>query len=233
MGLIILLVSRMTPHADERRIKVTKNGPYLVLGGVPLASVRIEFDEEGTAMRYRVLKEYPISDPYYLCRCGRSGHKPFCDGTHAKTGFDGTETGPFEGYEAGAERIEGPGVTLLDNRDYCVGARFCHRAGGIWELTERSDDERARETAEEIAAACPSGRLVVCDRHGRPIEPETEESIHLIQDRDRKDRGPIWARGGILIESADDRRYEARKRVTLCRCGRSGCKPFCDGSHLQ
>jgi CDGSH-type Zn-finger protein len=38
-------------------------------------------------------------------------------------------------------------------------------------------------------------------------------------------------RGGITIESADGVPYEVRNRVTLCRCGRSDNKPFCDASH--
>jgi CDGSH-type Zn-finger protein len=43
--------------------------------------------------------------------------------------------------------------------------------------------------------------------------------------------GPIWVRGGIPIESAKDEIYEIRNRVTLCGCGRSSNKPFCDGTH--
>ena len=35
------------------------------------------------------------------------------------------------------------------------------------------------------------------------------------------------------IESADGKKYEIRNRVTLCRCGKSNNKPFCDGNHLQ
>ncbi|MEO5901562.1 MAG: CDGSH iron-sulfur domain-containing protein [Ilumatobacteraceae bacterium] len=43
--------------------------------------------------------------------------------------------------------------------------------------------------------------------------------------------GPIWVRGGIPISSSDGRAYEVRNRVTLCRCGASTNKPFCDASH--
>jgi D-arabinose 1-dehydrogenase-like Zn-dependent alcohol dehydrogenase len=43
--------------------------------------------------------------------------------------------------------------------------------------------------------------------------------------------GPLWVRGGITVESGDGTRYETRNRVTLCRCGASSNKPFCDGSH--
>ncbi|UCF09264.1 MAG: CDGSH iron-sulfur domain-containing protein, partial [Thermoplasmata archaeon] len=45
--------------------------------------------------------------------------------------------------------------------------------------------------------------------------------------------GPIWVRGRIPIESADGHIYEIRNRVTLCRCGWSSNKPFCDSSHLD
>jgi CDGSH-type Zn-finger protein len=44
--------------------------------------------------------------------------------------------------------------------------------------------------------------------------------------------GPIWVRGGIEIESAEGHAYQVRNRVTLCRCGKSQNKPFCDGSHV-
>ncbi len=35
-----------------------------------------------------------------------------------------------------------------------------------------------------------------------------------------------------MVKSATGKTYERRNRVTLCRCGRSVNKPFCDGSHL-
>ena len=37
--------------------------------------------------------------------------------------------------------------------------------------------------------------------------------------------------GGVELVGADGRPYARRERVTLCRCGASSNKPFCDGSH--
>ena len=46
------------------------------------------------------------------------------------------------------------------------------------------------------------------------------------------EHGPLWVRGGIPVMSADGKPYAIRNRVTLCRCGKSGNKPFCDGSRI-
>jgi CDGSH-type Zn-finger protein len=55
-------------------IRPLKDGPYQVSGGLAL------LDPDGGP--------HPLQeDPIYLCRCGRSASKPFCDGTHKKVGF--------------------------------------------------------------------------------------------------------------------------------------------------
>jgi CDGSH-type Zn-finger protein len=61
-------------------IKALKDGPLEVAGGAKLQ------DHQG--------KEYVESqiDPLYLCRCGHSKNKPFCDGSHKDTGFKAQET---------------------------------------------------------------------------------------------------------------------------------------------
>jgi CDGSH-type Zn-finger protein len=60
-------------------IKAMKNGPYLVRGAVSVV------DHEG--------RTYPVDERgVALCRCGQSGHKPFCDGTHKTCGFVAEET---------------------------------------------------------------------------------------------------------------------------------------------
>ena len=60
----------------EVRIKALKNGPYEVKGGVDLV------DSDGQP-------KPQAEDPIYLCRCGHSATKPFCDGSHKKAGFQG------------------------------------------------------------------------------------------------------------------------------------------------
>ncbi|MHB8120347.1 MAG: CDGSH iron-sulfur domain-containing protein [Methanothrix sp.] len=218
---------------DTMKITVSKNGPYIVTGKVPLTTSEICNDDEGYCRTWREVKRYPLQEKYALCRCGHSKNKPFCDGTHTKIYFEGTEAGDYEPFDKNAEVIRGPALTLADNKHLCVHARFCMRAGGIWNLVTQSENQEARDIAIEEACNCPSGRLVVKDNEsGKTIEPELDKSIVVIEYPPRDEHGPLWVRGGIPIESADGKLYEIRNRVTLCRCGRSENKPFCDGSHI-
>lgn len=46
--------------------------------------------------------------------------------------------------------------------------------------------------------------------------------------------GPILVRGPIKLTDADgDRVPTTRKTIALCRCGESGIKPLCDGTHKR
>jgi len=224
------------PKIPENSMKITvsRNGPYIVTGGVPLIVSEICNDEEGYCKDWREVKRYPLKERYALCRCGKSENKPFCDGIHTKIHFDGTETGDYEPYIEGADVISGPVLTLIDNEHLCVHAGFCVRAGGTWKLVRQSNNPEARDTAIEETCNCPSGRLVIIDNAtGKAIEPEFEKSIVIVESHPRHEQGPLWVRGGIPIESADGKLYEIRNRVTLCRCGKSENKPFCDGSHIE
>jgi CDGSH iron-sulfur domain-containing protein 3 len=55
-------------------IKIQKNGPLMVSGDIQL------FDSFGN--------EYQKEGKLFLCRCGHSNNKPFCDGAHKKAQFD-------------------------------------------------------------------------------------------------------------------------------------------------
>ena len=216
------------------KIMITKDGPYLISGNLPIDKQIIAIGKEGEPEKWVKGKKIPLQQPCALCRCGQSKNKPFCDGTHAKVGFDGTETASKEPFEKQAQVMEGPTLRLKDASALCSSARFCHRGGGTWELTDNSDNPKARELAIEEACNCPSGRLVQWDKKTRRvIEPEFEKSISLVEDPQNKVSGPIWLKGGVPIESSDGSTYEVRNRVTLCRCGKSKNKPFCDGSHID
>jgi CDGSH-type Zn-finger protein len=58
-------------------VTVTENGSYKVTGGVNLVGADGQPVPGGDG------------DPIFLCRCGGSSNKPFCDGTHSKIGFQG------------------------------------------------------------------------------------------------------------------------------------------------
>ncbi|HMK45925.1 MAG TPA: CDGSH iron-sulfur domain-containing protein [Methanocella sp.] len=218
------------------KVVISKDGPYLVSGGLPLAKEFIVADPvEGCPVEWQHGDMYPHQETYALCRCGESKNKPFCDGTHAKISFDGTETAGFERFIDKAGIISGRDIALIDYPELCALARFCHRAGGIWDLVLEVNDSGSRALAEEIAGNCPAGRLVIWDKKAeKPVEPVFHPSIGLVEDLEKGVSGPIWLKGGIPFESADkEKTYEIRNRVTLCRCGLSGNKPFCDGSHIN
>ncbi len=222
------------PYADdEMRITVTKNGPYLVSGSVPLAIQRIVPDGDGASVDWEQGEVLPTDEEYLLCRCGHSANKPFCDTSHRRVGFDGTETASREPYLEQAEVIDGPAVRLTDAVRLCAMARFCDFGGQVWNLVTHPDEE-AGSLAVREATMCPSGRLVAWDQRTKDsFEPALEPSIGLVQDPAKGVSGPLWVRGRIPVVAADGERYERRNRVTLCRCGASRNKPFCDGSHAS
>jgi CDGSH-type Zn-finger protein len=218
---------------NELRIKVTKNGPYLVFGNIAIDKEEIVPDLKGFLLAWKKTKEYPVQEKSRLCRCGKTKNAPFCDGAHLKIKFNGEETADKNCSEQ-AQTIEGVRLKLLDIEPLCASGHFCTRAGGIWDLVEKTDDPDGDKIAINEATDCPSGRLVLIDKKaGKEIEPDFAPSISAVEDTLKKVSGPLWVKGRIQIEDADGLFYELRNRVTLCRCGRSENKPFCDSAHIQ
>jgi CDGSH-type Zn-finger protein len=222
----------MLTKNNKMKIKVNEDGPYTVTGSIPLVDQIMVPDAEGLSTGWFTGKSYPVKEEYDLCRCGHSKNKPLCDLTHFEIFFDGTETASRKPF---IEQIEpetsGPDLVLTDVIALCANARFCDRAGGVWDNTRASNDPESKKIAIQEVWDCPAGRLVLHDKIGQLVEPEFEPSIGLVLDPVIQVPGPIWVRGGIPIEAADGTVYEIRNRVTLCRCGESANKPFCDGKH--
>ncbi|MDA8441298.1 MAG: CDGSH iron-sulfur domain-containing protein [Peptococcaceae bacterium] len=221
----------MMDDEQKYKIKILQNGPYLVTGNVPLSEKIIV-----SKGRTKILKDgriLPQAEVYALCRCGKSQNAPFCDGSHERVGFLGTERASRENFAARADVLEGPELDLLDD-NRCAYARFCHREdGNVWELTENSDIPKLRQEAIIAAVECPAGRLVPYDKSGQAIEPEYSPAIEILQDPEEGASGPIAVKGNIPLESAHGFTYEVRNRVALCRCGKSSNMPFCDATHIS
>ncbi len=214
-----------------RKIKIIKDGPYLVSGGVPLLEKIIVPD--GNTYKYEEGRTLPQAEEYALCRCGKSKNAPFCDGTHLEIHFNGTETASRDRYEDRAEIFKGPTLDMMDDHR-CSLARFCHqRDGDAWHLIPHSDSDRYREQAIQAASECPSGRLTGMEKNGDLMEPELSPAIIVAQDPERNASGGLFIQGGIPLEAADGEVYEVRNRMALCRCGQSRNKPFCDVDHIR
>jgi CDGSH-type Zn-finger protein len=131
------MTNTIRPHVD---------GPLNVEGELELLA------SDGTSIQKTVQA--------WLCRCGQSANKPFCDGAHKRAGFSGNAKVSSEYFVKNPE----PGTTGPDLR-----------------LTLRAN-------------------------------------------------GPIGCFGQLRIAGSDGSAWQG-DQANLCRCGQSGNKPFCDGSH--
>jgi CDGSH-type Zn-finger protein/uncharacterized Fe-S cluster protein YjdI len=125
-----------------------------------------------------------------------------------------------------ADEIEGEKLTLLYEGKKCIHARFCVTGApkvflanveGPWIHPDAMD----AEALVAIAHACPSGAIRYRRKDGRP--DEQAPPVNLIAIRES---GPYAVRGDLRIDGEP-----SGFRATLCRCGASKNKPYCDGSH--
>lgn len=220
--------------ASGKKIIVSKDGPYIVSGNVPLTIQTITPNTEGFSWDWKKGKTFETNGDYSLCRCGQSRNKPFCDNSHLRVKFDGKETASRRPYVRKAEVFDGSTLRLSDAEELCAFARFCDPSGKIWGLLDQTEDPEARKLVIREANQCPSGRLVVHDKKtGNELEDGLRPAIGIVEDPALGVSGPLWVQGGITIESADGTPYEVRNKVTLCRCGASVNKPYCNGSHAS
>lgn len=126
----------------------------------------------------------------------------------------------------GLETVAGSALTLTFEAKRCIHARFCVTGApkvflanvqGPWIHPDAMDAERL----VDIAHACPSGAIRYARKDGRPDEAPPPVNLAAVREA-----GPYAVRGDLYIDGAP-----AGTRATLCRCGASKNKPFCDGSH--
>ncbi|MDA8436905.1 MAG: CDGSH iron-sulfur domain-containing protein [Actinomycetales bacterium] len=225
----------MNNASDPVTVVVSVDGPYLVTGPVTVEYQVIAQDDTGASWTWKRADPVTTGSRFKLCRCGHSGNKPFCDNSHLREGFDGTETASRATHGEQAAVTDGPTMSLADVRSLCAMARFCDGHGDAWSAVESSSTDEARGTAAHEASHCPAGRLVAYDKSagGAAVEPDLEPSIGIIEDPAVGVSGGLWLRGGIQVTSEDGTPYPVRNRAVLCRCGASRNKPFCDGAHRR
>lgn len=225
-------------NKSEKRIFVSKNGPYVVSGGIPLVRKSQVVSEYGEPLTWRVDEVIETDEEYYLCRCGQSKNKPFCDGSHRKVKFDGTEKADTNTVQERLVIYEG-GTGIVVKRDYsvCMSSGFCgNRITNIQKMVSNSNDTQVRALIMAMISNCPSGSYTYSlEPDSEDIEVDLPQQVAITAEITSKGKiaGPIWVTGYIPVERSDGLPFEIRNRVTLCRCGKSEIMPLCDGTHRR
>jgi CDGSH-type Zn-finger protein/uncharacterized Fe-S cluster protein YjdI len=135
----------------------------------------------------------------------------------------GGEVPPQSG---GAETAEGRDVTISFSGKRCIHSRFCVLgAPAVFRANTQGDwivpDAMAADALIEVAHRCPSGAITYGRKDGRP--QEGPPPVNVMETREN---GPNAFRAPLRLKGVD-----IGFRATLCRCGASKNKPFCDNSH--
>ena len=162
-----------------------------------------------------------------LCRCGASDNKPFCDGTHGKIGF--TDEKLVDGSLDKRVNHVGKKITIHDNRGICAHAGHCtDNLASVFKSNEEPWIDPDGATVEEIIDTikkCPSGALSYTVENVEHRDQDREPMVTVTKD------GPYVITGGIELVDQPLGDAASTEHYTLCRCGGSKNKPFCDGTH--
>jgi CDGSH-type Zn-finger protein len=212
---------------EKPKILPLPNGPYYLLNDMESKVVENLQNSEGE----------PLSTirGVALCRCGASKNKPFCDGTHGIIGFSSKNKETLDGSSIIKDRRKnyvGKEIIIHDNRKICSHAAECvNNLPSVFKFNARpwiNPDEAETQQIINTIKKCPSGAL--------------SYSIDGVEYRDQNERrpmvtvlkdGPYNITGEIDLIGDNIQFAEgfSKEHYTLCRCGASNNKPFCDGMH--
>lgn len=195
-------------------IRPEVNGPYI------LTHLRKLTNSKGETLNTR-----PI---VALCRCGGSAIKPYCDGTHARIGFDSSKSA--ERTADRLDRYDGDGIVVRDNRGTCCHFGNCtDKLPSVFRHAEEpfvNAHGATKAQIIDIVNACPSGALgYEVDGEVWTGDPNAEPEVYV------SNNGPYYVRGGIDLRNTQRNEGANLEHYALCRCGHSKNKPFCDGTH--
>ena len=203
--------------AEQKRptIECSQDGPYVVRNLEQLRNSRGE--------------PIPTRRTLSLCRCGGSANKPFCDGTHSTIGFSGEKL--TDGLRDKRKSYQGKKITIHDNRGICSHAGFCTDHLTAVFSSERKPwidpDGATVEALIEVIKQCPSGALSYSIEDAEHRDQARDPMITVSKD------GPYYVTGGLELKDQSRGQGASEEHYTLCRCGASKNKPFCDGTHWE
>jgi len=196
--------------AKNVSIRVLDDGPLKISGD----SITVRFDGSTVATK--------DGKDLYLCRCGRSKNAPFCDNSHRDNGFVGSS----EAKERKPLKVwEGKTIRTVFNPNACMHVFYCKPLNDLRRRELEGDAEAAKEIAR-VVMSCPSGALRYESTVVETELSEPEADIEIVAG------GEVRIRCGFEID-AETLEGQPGDRATLCRCGESKNKPWCDGRHRK
>lgn len=217
---------------EKPKISPLRNGPFYLLNDM----------EPKVVENLQNYKGEPLSTVggVALCRCGASNNKPFCDGTHIAIGFSSENKAATINDSNKREHpikdkrkdYVGKEITIHDNRRICSHAAECvNYLSSVFKFNSRpwinTDSARTKEIIDTIGK-CPSGALSYSINGIEYRDPDEREPMVTVSKN-----GPYLITGGIDLMGDNIQWAEgaSKEHYTLCRCGASNHKPFCDGLH--
>ncbi len=127
-----------------------------------------------------------------------------------------------------------PGETIdvYYDRKRCIHAAECGR--GLKEVFNAREtpwiapDRAETDRVAQVVARCPAGALTFTRKDGGAAEPFPQYNTILVSPD-----GPLYCRGRVVLKTTQGDELPPQPRVALCRCGASGNKPYCDGTHTK
>ncbi|MDW0153934.1 MAG: CDGSH iron-sulfur domain-containing protein [Nitrososphaeraceae archaeon] len=225
--------SNNNENADMKpKILPLPNGPYYLINDM----------QPKVVYNLQNFKGEPLSTTVgiALCRCGASKNKPFCDGTHNVIGFSSANRTLDENDDTKKTAIKdkrrdypGKEITVHDNRKICSHAAECvNNLSSVFKLGSRpwiNPDASKMNDIIDVVRRCPSGALSYSIDGVEYRDPEEQRNpiVTVLKN------GPYHITGGIELigENIQFGEGASKEHYTLCRCGASENKPFCDGAH--
>lgn len=138
------------------------------------------------------------------------------------------------------EEYSSGGFTIKWDSKKCIHSEVCIKSlPEVFNVKNKpwvNADGASTDKIKETVGNCPSGALSSFENTADTAESAAEaysQSKEIFEDVEIKllENGPLLVKGKVIIKDKDGNEIERKEKVSLCRCGGSKNKPYCDGSH--
>ncbi len=132
-----------------------------------------------------------------------------------------------------SKEYSGEGITVIWKPKKCIHSEVCVKMlPGVYKPKEKPWIVPGNASASDLKTQidlCPSGALSY--RLAEGIQEQNKSNELMSKKVEVLPNGPLMVHGELEITLANGSKETKSKPTAFCRCGASGNKPYCDGSH--